>query len=39
VLLIRGIASLLDIQLVVSDNIHDMSVLGTTYCLRFNSNH
>jgi signal transduction histidine kinase len=39
VLLIRGIASLLDIQLVVSDNIHDMSVPGTTYCLRFNGSH
>jgi len=36
VLLIRGIASLCNILLVVSDNVEDMSVTGTTYNLRFN---
>ncbi len=36
VLLIRGIASLCGILLVVSDNIEDISVAGTTYNLRFN---
>lgn len=38
VLLIRGIASLLGIQLDVSDNIEDISVPGTMYRLRFNGN-
>ncbi|MFW9805792.1 MAG: hypothetical protein ACFFFK_03610 [Candidatus Thorarchaeota archaeon] len=38
VLLIRGIASLLEIQLIVSDNIGDISVPGTMYRLRFNGN-
>jgi signal transduction histidine kinase len=36
VLLIRGIASLCAIQLAVSDNIDDISVIGTTYSLKFN---
>ncbi|MHA2383923.1 MAG: ATP-binding protein [Candidatus Thorarchaeota archaeon] len=36
VLLIRGIASLCGIQLLVSDNVDDISVTGTTYNLRFN---
>jgi K+-sensing histidine kinase KdpD len=36
VLLIRGIASLCGILLVVSDNLEDISVAGTTYNLRFN---
>ena len=36
VLLIRGISSLCGIHLVVSDNVDDMSVTGTTYNLRFN---
>ncbi|MHA1965376.1 MAG: ATP-binding protein [Candidatus Thorarchaeota archaeon] len=36
VLLIRGIASLCGILLVVSDNVKDISVTGTTYNLRFN---
>ena len=36
VLLIRGIASLCNILLVVSDNVEDISVTGTTYNLRFN---
>jgi signal transduction histidine kinase len=35
-LLIRGIASLCGISLHVTDNIADMSVIGTTYHLRFN---
>ncbi len=36
ILLIRGIASLCNISLVVSDNVEDISVPGTTYNLRFN---
>jgi hypothetical protein len=36
VLLIRGIASLCGIVLVVSDNVEDISIAGTTYNLRFN---
>ncbi len=39
VLLIRGISSLCGIHLVVSDNVDDMSVTGTTYNLRFNGSH
>ena len=35
-LLIRGISSLCGIHLVVSDNIEDISVIGTTYNLKFN---
>jgi len=36
VLLIRGIASLCAISLHVSDNLEDISVVGTTYHLKFN---
>ena len=36
ILLIRGIASLQGISLHVSDNLEDMSVIGTTYHLKFN---
>ncbi len=36
VILIRGIASLCNIHLTVSDNLEDISVIGTTYTLRFN---
>jgi K+-sensing histidine kinase KdpD len=39
VILIRGIASLCNIHLVVSDNTDDISVIGTTYYLKFNSIH
>lgn len=39
VLLIRGIASLCNILLVVSDNVEDMSVVGTVYNLRFNGSN
>lgn len=35
-LLIRGIASLCEISLHVTDNVDDISVTGTTYRLRFN---
>jgi hypothetical protein len=36
VILIRGIASLCNIHLTVSDNLEDISVVGTTYYLKFN---
>ncbi|MGY5855646.1 MAG: ATP-binding protein [Candidatus Thorarchaeota archaeon] len=39
VLLIRGISSLCNIHLIVSDNVEDISVIGTTYNLKFNGTH